>query len=95
MSLLPRNGTADAALRLLQPHNSTPGFLDVLVTAFSIMQDQITRSRLAGEPPQVLIIPRMAGLGPMDFHHAAEAIERGRAAVAHALPVLHRAVEVS
>ncbi len=95
VSLLPKNGTADAALRLLQPHNSTPGFLDVLITSFNIMQDQITRSRLAGEPPQVLITPYMNGLGPMDFHRAADAIERGRAAVAHVLPMLHRAVKAS
>ncbi len=77
------------------PARRHPGYFDVLVTAFNIMQDQITRSRLAGEPPQVLLIPHMAGIGPMDFHHAAEAIERGRAAVAHALPALHRAVKVS
>lgn len=95
VSLLPKDGPADAALRLLRPHDSAPGYLDVLVTAFSIMQDQITRSRLAGEPPQVLIIPQMAGIGPMDFHRAGDAIERGRAAVAHLLPTLHRAVKAS
>ncbi len=95
VSLLPKNGPADVALRLLRPHDSAPGYLDVLVTAFSIMQDQITRSRLAGEPPQVLIIPHMAGIGPMDFHRAEEAIEHGRTAAAHVIPVLHRAMKAS
>ena len=89
---LPKNGPADVALRLLQPGKSTPGYFDVLVTALNIMQDQITRSRLAGEPPQVLLIPQLPGLGPMDFNRAKEAIERGRATVVHALPALHRAI---
>ena len=89
---LPKNGPADVALRLLQPGKSAPGYFDVLVTALNIMQDQITRSRLAGEPPQVLLIPQLPGLGPMDFNRAQEAIDRGRAAVVHALPTLHRAI---
>jgi NTE family protein len=89
---VPTQGVADVALRLLQPGKTAPGYFDVLITALNIMQDQITRSRLAGEPPQVLIIPQLPGLGPMDFNRAKEAIERGRAAVVHALPALHRAI---
>jgi NTE family protein len=87
----PKPKATDVALRLLQGGYAAPGYFDVLVTALNIMQDQITRSRLAGEPPQVLLIPRLGGISPMDFNRAKEAIERGRAAVAHALPALHQA----
>jgi len=52
------------------------------------MQDHITRSRLAGEPPHAIILPRVVDIGLMDFHRAAEAIEEGRAATERVLPVI-------
>jgi NTE family protein len=41
------------------------------------MQDRITRARLAGDPPDVLISPRLGNIGWFDFHRAAEAMETG------------------
>ena len=52
------------------------------------MQDQITRHRLAADPPEVLIRPRLAHIGLLEFNRAAEAIEEGRKAVALMLPIL-------
>ncbi|RDE10413.1 patatin-like phospholipase RssA [Pelagibacterium lacus] len=66
----------------------TPGYFDVLSNALNIMQDHITRSRLAGEPPHVLVSPRVAEIGLMDFHCAATAIAAGRQAAELALPVI-------
>jgi NTE family protein len=42
---------------------------------------RITRSRMAGEPPDVIVAPRLAHLGLLDFHRAREAIEQGKRAV--------------
>lgn len=67
---------------------AAPGYFDVLANSIDIMQDHITRSRLAGEPPHVLILPRVADIGTMDFHRAAEAIAEGRAAAERALPII-------
>lgn len=58
-----------------------PGMLDVVATSINIMQDRITRSRVAGDPPDVMINPNLAHLGLMDFYRAEEAIEEGRKAV--------------
>ena len=52
-----------------------PGISTVMVEAFNIMQDRITRARLAGDPPDVLIAPRVGKVGLFDFHRASEAIE--------------------
>lgn len=57
-----------------------PGYFDVLANSINIMQDQITRSRLAGEPPHVQIAPAVMHIGLMDFDHAADAFAAGRAA---------------
>jgi NTE family protein len=67
-----------------------PGYFDVLATAINIMQDHITRTRLAGEPPHVMLVPRLRDIGLMEFNRAEEAIEEGRACVEQALPTLRR-----
>ena len=55
-----------------------PGFFDVIATSINIMQDRITRSRMAGEPSEVTLIPQLEDFALMDFHRAKEAIEEGR-----------------
>ncbi|HEU0196574.1 MAG TPA: patatin-like phospholipase RssA [Nevskiaceae bacterium] len=55
-----------------------PGLFDVIATSVNIMQDRITRSRMAGEPPDITLVPRLKDFALMDFHRAAEAIEEGR-----------------
>lgn len=67
-----------------------PGYFDVLASALNIMQDHITRTRLAGEPPHVMLVPRLRTIGLMEFNRAGEAIAEGRACVEQALPALKR-----
>ena len=69
-----------------------PGLPTVMVDAFNIMQDRITRARLAGDPPDVTISPRMGGLGWFDFHRAPEAIELGARATERALEQIDEAI---
>ena len=59
---------------------SAPGISTAVVDAFNIVQDRIARSRLAGDPPDAIINPRLAGIGPFDFHRADELIGLGQAA---------------
>lgn len=69
-----------------------PSLLTVLTSSINIMQVRIARSRLAGEPADVQISPRLGHLGPMDFHRAAEAIAEGEAAVERMLLALRYAL---
>jgi NTE family protein len=85
-----RAQAAAIAPKLLRPPLGAPGYFDVLVNSLNVMQQQITRSRLAGEPPHVLISPRVATIGAFEFNRAAEAIAEGRASAAHALPEIKR-----
>lgn len=62
-----------------------PSMLDVVASSINIMQVRISRSRMAGEPPDAIVAPKLAHLGLLDFHKAAEAMEEGRRAVANAL----------
>lgn len=69
-----------------------PGLPTVMVEAFNVMQDRITRARLAGDPPDVLISPRLGNIGWFDFHRAAEAMETGSEATTKALDAVNEAV---
>ena len=65
-----------------------PSMFAVLASSLNIMQVRISRSRMAGDPPDALIAPRLGHMSLFDFHRGAEAIEEGRRAVAAALPQL-------
>ena len=63
-----------------------PGIAAVMADAFNITQDRIARSRMAGDPPDVLLGARLGKIGMVEFHRASEMIDIGRDAVRRALP---------
>jgi NTE family protein len=69
-----------------------PGLSTVMVDAFNVMQDRITRSRLAGDPPDVSINPRLGPVGWFDFHRADEAIKLGEEAAEKASETINEAI---
>jgi NTE family protein len=85
-----REQAAHIAPRLLTQEPSTPGYFDVLATSINIMEDYITRARLAGDPPHVLLVPRLGHIGLMEYNRAKEAIAEGRLCVEQAMPMLKR-----
>jgi NTE family protein len=70
-----------------------PGLSTVMIDAFQVLQDRITRARLAGDPPDVLISPRLTRVNLFDFHRAEELIAIGAEATERALPAIAEAVE--
>ncbi len=93
MAQLPRGvreQAAQIAARLLQHEPASLGYFEVLANSINIMQDHITRARLAGEPPHVMLVPRLRQIGLMEFNRAKEAIAEGRLCVEQALPMIRR-----
>ena len=68
-------------MQILGEHHDAPGSYEVISSSINIMQERITRSRLAGDPPDVLLEPKLAHIGLMEFDRADEAIAEGRACV--------------
>ncbi len=60
-----------------QKHHGRLGMTGVMVQAFNIIQDRISRARLAGDPPDLALQPRVNDIGLSEFHRAGEAIDRG------------------
>lgn len=71
-----------------------PGISTVMVEAFNIMQDRITRARLAGDPPDVLISPRVGKIGWFDFHRADETIAHGARAAERNIESIQEAISI-
>ncbi len=69
-----------------QAASPMPSMLDVLTTSLNIMQMRVTQSRLAGEPADVVIRPRLNDVAAMDYHLAAGTIAEGERAAEFALP---------
>lgn len=69
-----------------------PRLFFAITNAINIVQDRITRSRLAGDPAEVVLSPRLAHIGMLEFHHAPEAIAEGESCVHKALTEIHRLV---
>jgi NTE family protein len=67
-----------------------PSIFEVFNTALDIVEQRVARSRLAGEPADVLITPLLPDFATMDFHRAEEAIAEGRAAVDRMGPLLQQ-----
>jgi NTE family protein len=64
-----------------QNETSLPSMLDVITSSINIMQVRITRSRMAGDPPEIIVAPHLAHINLLDFHRAKEAIEEGEQAM--------------
>jgi NTE family protein len=94
------NGLVDAILARFRPGQPTetppvdmPSMLDVLATSLNIMQVRITQSRLAGEPAEAMIRPRLAEIAAMDYHRGDLAIAEGERAAEHALPMIRELLD--
>ncbi len=97
----PRNGFARlrgmfgaerALKREIIARDDRPSFSTVMIESFNIMQDRLTRMRLAGDPPDVHITPRIGHVGWLDFHHAAESIAVGQAATEKAIDSINQSI---
>ena len=88
--VLPRyNPTSE---RQTEPEIAPPSLIESLMGSINIMQLRIARSRLAGEPPDVLLTPRLGHLGLLDYHRAGIAIAEGRDEVTRMLPAIRNAI---
>lgn len=69
-----------------------PGTLEVAGQTFFLVQDFVSRIRLAADPVDVLVVPQVADIGWLEFHRASEAIEAGEVAVHEVMPELLAAI---
>jgi NTE family protein len=88
------SGLVDGLVESFRSKRTEPGLVEVMTSAVNIMQDRITRSRLALDPADLLIRPDLGDFQLMDFHRAPEAIAIGRAQVERMAPALEALAEL-
>jgi NTE family protein len=92
----PEQSRLGKVLRLVRRHSADydgpRGISSVMVDAFNITQDRIARSRLAGDPPDIMVAPRLGRVGLFQFHHAEDVIRLGEEAVERVLPEIKDAI---
>lgn len=72
----------------------SPKLGSVMMGTLNIVMDRISRSRLAGDPPDVFVAPRIGHIGMLEFTKASELIERGYAAMQHEIPLIRSVMDV-
>jgi NTE family protein len=96
-NILARNGRALKKMLQRQffgPSDETPGISTVMTEAFNIVQDRIARSRMAGDPPDAVIAPKVGDMSLFDFHRADEMIARGENATRRVLEEIQTEIEI-
>ncbi len=93
---MPRGRVADLVKRqFFGSRKSTPSLFEVMVGSLNVLQNHLSRSRLAGDPPDILMTPRLGHVGLLDFHRADEIIAEGNAAAERALTPLRNLLGVT
>jgi len=92
-----KNGMAEALSNLVKEYagplfsfseeeDEPPGLFDAIASSVNIAQERITRSRLAGDPPEILLAPKLSHIGLLEFFRAEEAIGEGKKCVQRIIP---------
>ena len=80
--------------QLFGTSDDAPGITTVMLGALNIVMDRLARSRMAGDPADVLVSPRIGHISLLDFDRAAECIALGEEAVHASLTPLREALGV-
>ncbi|MEB8433134.1 patatin-like phospholipase family protein [Cocleimonas sp. KMM 6892] len=69
---------------------TSPSLFETIASSVNITQDRITKSRMVGDPPEIIITPHLAHIGIIELYRAKEAIEEGEKCVNAMLPEIKR-----
>ena len=72
--------------------DQSPSFYNIIASSINIFQDRITRSRMAGDPPEVLLTPKLSNIGLLEFNKGIEALNEGKACVKRMLTEIESAL---
>lgn len=67
--------------QLLSHKKGAPSLFANMVASLNVVQNRLSRSRLAGDPPDISISPKCGHIGLMEFHRADELINLGKQSV--------------
>ena len=72
----------------------SPSLIETMAASINITQDFITRSRMAGDPPDVMLSPRLSEIGLLEFDRGKDAIKEGEKCVERLLPEIEYLIKI-
>ncbi len=93
-SIAERRASRTVMRKLLRHEEGAPSIFANMVASLNIVQNRLSRSRLAGDPPDIQIAPRTGHVGLMEFHRAEELIDLGRKAFEDEYEYLQEALQI-
>ena len=87
-------GSRSIMRKLFGSEKGAPSLFANMLASLNIIQNRLSRSRLAGDPPDVTIAPRCGHVGLMEFNRADELIDEGRRAFEMAESQLNDALSI-
>lgn len=78
-----------------KPEHTPPALIDAIALSLNIMQDRVTRSRMAGDPPDIHLAPKLSHIGLLEAYRGQEAILEGRECVRRMLPEIQYVLEMT
>ncbi|MDO9125255.1 MAG: hypothetical protein Q7U42_00160, partial [Parvibaculum sp.] len=89
-----RNPERELMRRVIGGNRRGPGIASVMLASLNIVQDRLARMRMAGDPPDIMIAPRVGHLSLLDFDRADELIRLGEEAAEEAIPQILETIEI-
>lgn len=84
----------DSFFSIDRSHEQTPSLFEAIAGSVNITQDRITRSRMAGDPPDIVLAPKLSHMGLLEFYRAEEAIKEGMDCVQRLLPEIKYTLDI-
>ncbi|MCE9651310.1 MAG: patatin-like phospholipase family protein [Parvibaculum sp.] len=87
-----RDPEREIVKRAIGTRQRGPGFASVMLASLNIVQDRLARARLASDPPDVVIAPKIGHLTLLEFDRADELIRLGEEAAEEAMPLIRETI---
>ena len=75
-------------------NDQPPSLFEAIASSVNITQDRITRSRMAGDPPDILLSPKLSHIGLLEIYRANEVINEGKKCVQRMLPEIEHLLNI-
>jgi len=84
----------DSLFSIDRSQEQAPSLFEAIAGSVNITQDRITRSRMAGDPPDIILAPKLSHMGLLEFYRADEAIKEGMDCVQKMLPEIKHTLDI-
>ena len=88
------DGYTESLFSTKKDKDQCPSLFETIASSVNITQDRITKSRMVGDPPDILLSPKLSQIGLLELYRGNEAIAEGEKCVKRMLPDIQRILDI-